>query len=501
MYKKKRWICVAWLLVMMLLLCACGNLETGKNQGEVAENDKIQIGMSFDSFVIERWQRDRDIFVSTAKELGAEVNVQNANGDLEQQKKQINYFIDKGMDVIVVICIDSKGLTEEVQRAKDAGIKIIAYDRLLQNTDIDLYISFDNERVGTMMGEALLENGLAGGNVLMLGGSAVDSNVAMVEKGFRKVMEDNQVTILDSMHADGWKAELAGAYIYEHMDVVSEADAIMCGNDDLASKVVHALKEKRLAGDIMVVGQDADLEACQRIVEGTQVMTAAHPAKIVPEKLRFQHSVVRIIEKCEAAASQSLFRIPPSLSAGFGKVIGCYFRKQCRILAVVAGGKTANRLPISLQRDRGCPFRQKCRHGVIVESVITPLDAVGEVSCDEHLRSRGFLRENRRRDLLQQQAVLFQTVPQKIDVAVLPAIGVCHVRCSSQFPAARVPAGRRLPWRNACSRRSHDRRTGGWGVRQSVPDAGGAGSGPFLPWRCCPRAGTPPVLPADPAVG
>ena len=129
MYKKKRRICVAWLLGMMLLLCACGNLETGKDQGEVAENDKIQIGMSFDSFVIERWQRDRDIFVSTAKELGAEVNVQNANGDLEQQKKQINYFIDKGMDVIVVICIDSKGLTEEVQRAKDAGIKIDVYKR------------------------------------------------------------------------------------------------------------------------------------------------------------------------------------------------------------------------------------------------------------------------------------------------------------------------------------------------------------------------------------
>ncbi len=56
------------------------------------------------------------------------------------------------------------------------------------------------------------------------------------------------MTILDSMHADGWKAELAGAYIYDHMDVVSEADAIMCGNDDLASKVVHALKEKRMAG-------------------------------------------------------------------------------------------------------------------------------------------------------------------------------------------------------------------------------------------------------------
>ena len=219
-----------------------------------------------------------------AKELGAEVNVQNANGDLEQQKKQINYFIDKGMDVIVIICIDSEGLAEQVQKAKEAGIKVIAYDRMIMDSDIDLYITFDNERVGTMMGEALVDNGLSGGKVLMLGGSAVDSNVAMVEKGFRKVMEDHQVTILDSMHADGWKAELAAAYVYDHMDVVSEADAIMCGNDDLASKVVHALKEKRMAGDIMVVGQDADLEACQRIVEGTQVMTVYKPVEKLAQK-------------------------------------------------------------------------------------------------------------------------------------------------------------------------------------------------------------------------
>ena len=92
------------------------------------------------------------------------------------------------------------------------------------------------------------------------------------------------MTILDSMHADGWKAELAAAYVYDHMDVVSEADAIMCGNDDLASKVVHALKEKRMAGDIMVVGQDADLEACQRIVEGTQVMTVYKPVEKLAQK-------------------------------------------------------------------------------------------------------------------------------------------------------------------------------------------------------------------------
>ena len=271
-------------LCMALLMTACQTADSNKAEGDPEKEDKIQIGMSFDSFVIERWQRDRDIFVSMAKELGAEVNVQNANGDIEEQKKQIDYFIKKEMDVIVIICIDSEGLKEHVQKAKDAGIKIIAYDRLINNADVDLYISFDNEMVGTMMAQALIGEGISGGSVLMLGGSAADNNVALVENGFREVMKKNNVTILDSMHAEGWKAELAAAYVYDHMDIVSRADAIMCGNDDLASKVVHALSEKRMAGNILVVGQDADLEACQRIVEGTQVMTVYKPVEKLAQR-------------------------------------------------------------------------------------------------------------------------------------------------------------------------------------------------------------------------
>ena len=271
-------------LCMALLMTACQTADSNKAEVDPEKEDKIQIGMSFDSFVIERWQRDRDIFVSMVKELGAEVNVQNANGDIEEQKKQIDYFIKKEMDVIVIICIDSEGLKEHVQKAKDAGIKIIAYDRLINNADVDLYISFDNEMVGTMMAQALIGEGISGGSVLMLGGSAADNNVSLVENGFREVMKKNNVTILDSMHAEGWKAELAAAYVYDHMDIVSRADAIMCGNDDLASKVVHALSEKRMAGNILVVGQDADLEACQRIVEGTQVMTVYKPVEKLAQR-------------------------------------------------------------------------------------------------------------------------------------------------------------------------------------------------------------------------
>lgn len=276
--KRKR-ILLSLLLCMALLFAGCGQVESKENKEGSDEEEKIQIGMSFDSFVIERWQRDRDVFVSTAKEKGAEVNVQNANGDVEEQKKQIDYFIQKGMDVIVIVCIDSQALKESVDKAKAEGIKVIAYDRLITDADVDLYISFDNEMVGTMMGEALVDHGVSGGNVLMLGGPLADNNVYWVEKGFQTVMEENQVTVLDSIHADGWRAELAAEYVYNNMDMVAQADAIMCGNDDLASKVVHALAEKRLAGNILVVGQDADLEACQRIVEGTQVMTAYKPVE------------------------------------------------------------------------------------------------------------------------------------------------------------------------------------------------------------------------------
>lgn len=276
---KKRIIIIPTLILITGLLVFAYSYGRQSEKKEAVEEDKIQIGVSFDSFVIERWLRDRDVFVSAARDLGAEVNVQNANGDIEAQKKQIDYFIEKGMDAIVIICIDAYGLRDHVKKALDAGIKVVAYDRLITNANVDLYISFDNAMVGEMMAEELVKNGIRGGNVLMLGGSMTDSNVPIVENAFREIMRKNSVTVLDSIHADGWKAEIAGTYVYEHLDVVARADAIMCGNDNLASQVVPALVEKRYVDKIMVVGQDADLEACQRIVEGTQLMTVYKPVE------------------------------------------------------------------------------------------------------------------------------------------------------------------------------------------------------------------------------
>lgn len=267
--KKRRYTTV--ILILSLLISGCGVKQEENTGSADQQEDKIQIGMCFDSFVIERWQKDRDVFVSTAKEYGAEVNVQNANGDVEEQIRQIEYFIDKKMDVIVIISIDGDPLKSVVQKAKTQGIKIICYDRMIKNANADLYISFDNVAVGTLMAQSLVDSGAK--KVIMLQGPITDHNVELVKTGFMKVIRQNNVRVIDSINSEGWRPEIAGNYIYENPDKVDRVDGIMCGNDSLASQVVHALAEKRMAGKITVVGQDAELEACQRIVEGTQVMT------------------------------------------------------------------------------------------------------------------------------------------------------------------------------------------------------------------------------------
>ena len=269
---------------IMCLLGGCGSSSSGGRAQVKEEQDKIQIGMCFDSFVIERWQRDRDVFVSAAKELGAEVNIQNASGDVEQQKKQIDYFIKKEVDAIVIISIDPDELVDSVKKARDAGIKVIAYDRPIPKANVDLYISFDNEKVGELMAEAFLQSNPSLKKVLMICGSPKDHNVPMVNAGFKEVMGKNNVEIVDEYYCEGWKAELAGDYVYTHPVKIEEAEAIMCGNDDLASRVVFALSEKRMAGKKLVAGQDADLEACQRIVEGTQLMTVYKPIEKLARK-------------------------------------------------------------------------------------------------------------------------------------------------------------------------------------------------------------------------
>ena len=269
----------ALLLILSVLLCAGCRTAEPKEITPTTKNDVCTIGLSFDSFVIERWTRDRDVFVSTANELGAEVNVQSAGGDVSMQISQIKYFIDLGVDAIVIITADAYALADVVKEAKGKGIPVICYDRLVMNSGADLYISFDNVAVGKQMANAICDNVPDGGTIVEIMGPESDYNVAQVMNGFDAVCEEHEMNISLKYNCDSWKPELAYDFVNEHFDEIASVDAIMCGNDALAGEAIHALAERGYAGKIFVTGQDGDLEACQRIVEGTQLVTVYKPVE------------------------------------------------------------------------------------------------------------------------------------------------------------------------------------------------------------------------------
>ena len=140
---------------IILLLTSCRQEEEEKVLLDRNKDSEIQIGLTVDTFVLERWVRERDVFVSTAQNLNAKVDVQNANGNVEKQKQQIEKFIEEKMDAIVVIAVDCYALEEEVTKARNQGIEVISYDRLIQGVQSDLYVTVDNDLVGREMAKEI----------------------------------------------------------------------------------------------------------------------------------------------------------------------------------------------------------------------------------------------------------------------------------------------------------------------------------------------------------
>ena len=273
-------------LIMCLSLGLCAGCKAPE-KNEVTPTTEAAgpvIGLSFDSFVIERWTRDRDVFVSAANELGAEVNVQSAGGDVDVQISHIKHFIDIGVDAIVIITADAVRLADILKEAKNKGIPVICYDRLVMNCNADLYISFNNETVGKEMANAICSKVSDGGTIVEIMGPESDNNVPQVMAGFDSVCQEHNMKISLKYNCENWRPELAYEFVNEHFDEISKADAIMCGNDALAGEAIHALAERGYAGKIFVTGQDGDLEACQRLVEGTQLVTVYKPVDVLARK-------------------------------------------------------------------------------------------------------------------------------------------------------------------------------------------------------------------------
>ncbi|WP_083855745.1 D-xylose ABC transporter substrate-binding protein [Amphibacillus jilinensis] len=275
---------------MLFFLVACGQAidqdvggENLELEGE--EDADLTIGLSVADLTLERWQHDRDIFVETAEELGANVLVQSADGQDERQLSQIQNMLSQGIDVLVIIANNSDALSPVVEQANDEGIPVVAYDRLINNAHVDAYVSFDNVSVGEMQAEYLVEN-VPNGKYFLLGGAPTDNNAHMFREGQMNVLDrlidSGDIEIVGDQWADGWSAENALSIVENALTSNNnDIDVIVATNDSTAGGAIQALSAQNLAGEVAISGQDADLAAVQRIAEGTQSMTIYKPIRAI----------------------------------------------------------------------------------------------------------------------------------------------------------------------------------------------------------------------------
>ena len=282
--QKQKRVSLSTLLPLFIILISCTTMlfscaDTSKK--------KIKIGLSMDSLRVERWQKDRDIFKAEAEKLGAEVIVQSADEDPLKQNEQAENMITQGVDVLVVIPNDSVASSQIVKSAHAEGIKVIAYDRLIRESEPDLYISFDNKQVGFLQAEYLIRK-KPKGNFFLLGGDPGDNNAQLLREGqlraLQPAIDNGDIRLVaDGKHwAVGWDPLDALNKAEQVLTLTNnQIDAVVASNDGTAGGVVQALEGQNLAGNVLVSGQDADLEACQRIVKGTQTMTVYKPIRLI----------------------------------------------------------------------------------------------------------------------------------------------------------------------------------------------------------------------------
>jgi len=248
-----------------------------------ASKDKPVIGFSIDDLRLERWSRDRDYFVAAAEKLGAKVYVQSADASEERQVAQIENLIARGVDVLVIVPMNSKVLGNVVAEAHRNGIKVLSYDRLILGADVDAYISFDNEKVGEMQGQGVLDKAPKG-NYFLLGGAPTDNNARMYRDGQMKALkaaiDRGDVRIVGQQWTPEWDPSRALRIVEDALTAnKNDIQGIVASNDAIAGGAIQALNAQKLAGKVAVSGQDADLAAVKRVIEGTQSMTVYKPIR------------------------------------------------------------------------------------------------------------------------------------------------------------------------------------------------------------------------------
>ncbi|MEV5606800.1 substrate-binding domain-containing protein [Streptomyces sp. NPDC052225] len=274
--------------VLLVSLSACGGVLPGGDSDSdepVHKGNDVKIGLLLPEKETARYQKfDYPIVMKTVAKLTSGKGTllyKNANEDAALQKRQMQEMIDAGVDALLVDAVDSKSIAGSVKKAKDAGIHVIAYDRLAQGP-VDAYVGFDNELVGQTQGKALLEalgsRATKSSKIVMINGARTDPNAAVFKESARAEFGDS-VTIAKSADIVGWKPKNAEAAMKQAITSIGADNiaGVYSANDGMAGGIIEALKEAGVTDLPPITGQDAELAAVQRILVGDQYMSVYKP--------------------------------------------------------------------------------------------------------------------------------------------------------------------------------------------------------------------------------
>ena len=260
---------------------------------------RLKIGFAMDTLKEERWVRDRDAFEAHCKKMDVECVITVADNRAEKQANDVDNLLTQGVDALVIAPNNATQAASMVEKAKERGVPVISYDRLINSDKIDLYISHQVPVIGRKIAEYALAN-VPEGNYVMVYGASTDNNAVIMKKEqldvLKPAIDSGKIKIVADNFTPDWKPEealkMAENALTQNGDNIQ---AFVVSNDGMAGGVVSALANKGLAGKVLVTGQDAALDGLQRIAEGKQTMTVYKP--IIPLASQAVEAAIKLAKK------------------------------------------------------------------------------------------------------------------------------------------------------------------------------------------------------------
>jgi D-xylose transport system substrate-binding protein len=282
---------VAFALAARTPVARADNAEVAGAEVVGADVAPLKIAFLVDSFQVERWQTDAAAFEKRAKALGADVVSESADGDDELQLQQAQTLIDSGVGAIVLVAHDTRKAARIVAAAKAKNVPVICYDRLVPNSDFNFFAGPNYEYIGELQASTLVKLAPKG-NYVLVEGSPVDINAQLQHQGHLKILQPyidrGDIHVVSEVWAKDWSPVEAYAAVAAAIDRAKgpkgRIAAVVAANDGTAGGAIQALEERKLAGTIPVSGQDADLAAVIRLLNGTQAMTVYKPIGILASR-------------------------------------------------------------------------------------------------------------------------------------------------------------------------------------------------------------------------